>query len=71
MRRSGGGRRVLDGGAGSGCLENGRLIGRGGFGAWIRRGLRGGFGHGGSELFGFDGIFIGLEGGREFRNSLA
>jgi len=71
LRRRGGCGRVLNGGAGGGCLENGRLIGRCGFGAWIRRGLSGGFGHGGSELFGFDGIFIGLEGGREFRNSLA
>ena len=71
LRRSGGGRRVLDGGAGGGCLEDGCLIGRGGFGSWIRRGLSGCFGHGGSELFRFDGIFVGLEGGGEFRNSLA
>ena len=47
------------------------MIGCGGLGAGICGRLGGRFGHRGSELFRLDRILVGLEGGREFRNSLA
>jgi hypothetical protein len=45
------------------------LIGCSGFGADVGGRLGGGFGDGGSELGGFDFIFIGGEGAREFGDS--
>jgi len=47
------------------------LIGGCGFWLKIGRRLRGRFGHGSGELFGFDGIFVGKQSRRKFGDSLS
>lgn len=52
-------------------MENSGLIGGGGLGLRVGGREGGGFGDGGGELLGFDGIFVGEEGGGKLGQALA
>ena len=73
-RRRGGvgwGGGIGEAGAGACGLSDGGLIGGGGFGANVGGRLGSGLGDGGSELGGFDFIFIGGEGAGQFGDSFS